>query len=148
GAGDDVGNAVTVDVAGGYVHAGSEERAIGVEIADHLPCATAKNPDVWAGARPRPGDDVGIAVAVHVAGGHVDAAGERRRVGIETGNLVGLPDGERARPVKDLDIRPAARPNAGDDIGVAVVVNVGSGHMDAAFERERIRPQRAEEGRV
>src|SRR5262249_44664225 len=70
-------------------------------------------------------DDVGDAVLVHVAGGHVDAAAVAAAVGPEAP--------ERLRGVlaaEDLDHRLAGRP-ADDQVGEAVAVEVAGGHADA-----------------
>src|SRR5262249_51066776 len=101
---------------------------VGVETAQHGQIGPTEDHDVRVGARARPGDDVGVAVAIDVAGRHGNAAEEARGVGEEAGDL---------RPgdaVEDLDVRAGARADAGDDVGDAVAGDVAGGHVDAARE--------------
>src|SRR5262249_6034059 len=97
--------------------AGQELTAGGVEGAD-----------LHRAARPRPGDQVGLAVAVDVGGADADAAGEAGVEGVEAGpNLVvGL--------LKDLDVGPAAGAGSGDDFRLAVPVGIAGTDIDAARE--------------
>src|SRR6185437_1778932 len=80
-------------------------------------------------------DDFVAGTTVEVASGHVDAAAERRIVSEEVaeraGHLLHLPADE----LEGADLRPAARPGADNDLVLAGVVDVASGHRDAAAER-------------
>src|SRR5262249_9638446 len=114
GPGDDVGPAVAVEVAGRHEHAAAEVRPVGVEAGQFHPGDDAEDLDVRVGPRPRPGDDVGDAVAVEVAGRHPHPAGEPRVVGHEADERGQVPAAE------GLDVRPAADVGAGDDVGEAV----------------------------
>ena len=87
--------------------------------------------DVGAAAGAGAGDDVGAAVAVDVAGGDADAAGEAGGVGEEARRSARC----RLGAAEDLDMRPAAGAGAGDDVGEAVAVDVAGGDEDAAGER-------------
>src|SRR5205085_4497752 len=94
-------------------------------------------------------DDVALAVAVDVADRHAHAAAERLGVGhVVVHQLHGHVDRHRLAgrvqvaldgrhgpgAVERLDVRPAALAGAGDDVGVAVAVDVADGHVDAAAE--------------
>src|SRR5204862_13079 len=74
----------------------------------------AERLDVRPAAGADAGDDVGEAVAVHVAGRHVHAASEVRGVGHELADQVAGP------AVEDLDVRAAAGAGRGDEVVVAV----------------------------
>jgi hypothetical protein len=76
-----------------------------------------------------PGDHIRFAVVVHVAGRHLDAAGEGGVVGEEAqqGGTVAAAD--------DLDVRAAGRPGAGDEVGEAVAVDVAGRDEGAAGEQ-------------
>src|SRR5205823_6056055 len=85
GASDDLGLAVTVDVAAGHGHAAAEVRIVGEEVGDGGEAAAAD----FEGSHSRPaanggaGDDFGRAVPGQVRGGDVDSAPERRLIGEE-----------------------------------------------------------------
>src|SRR5439155_20754208 len=69
----------------------------------------AEHFDVGEAADAGAGEDVGNAVAVHIAGRYANPAGERRIVGEETElQRAGL-------GVEDLDVRPAAFAGPGHD---------------------------------
>ena len=92
--------------------------------------------------RPRPGpgrsDEVGPAVAVDIAAGDVDAAGEPRVVSEETAERPR--DQIAADAVVDFDVRTRPRSGRGDQVGDAVVVDVPRRHPHAArvTGRERL----------
>src|SRR5581483_7808975 len=101
GPGHDVGLAVAGHVAGGDEHAAREARGVGVEALEQAAVPAAEDLDVRPAPRTGPGDDVVHTVAVDVAGGHADAAGEDRVVGVEA-------EPQRPVGVDDQDLRPAA----------------------------------------
>src|SRR5262249_1720152 len=124
GADDDVVDAVAVDVARRHACA-AHEVAEGAAVADQLPRGAVEHLDAAVdalGAAVSVGadDDVGAAVAVDVAAGDVDAAGEARRHREEAHDLLA------GAAVEDLDV-PAggARRRAGDYVGVAVAGDGG-----------------------
>src|SRR5207248_10583474 len=88
----------------------------------------AEDGDVRPAAGAGPGDHVGLAVAVHVAGGHVDAGGKARVVGKKT-----LERGA-GLAADDEDVGPAAGPGPADDVRDAVAVGVAGRDADAAGE--------------
>ena len=57
-----------------HVHAAEEAAVEREEAVFDVVVGPGEDLDVRAAAGPGPGDDVGLAVAVHVADGHVDAA--------------------------------------------------------------------------
>src|SRR5262249_43444137 len=73
---DHVGEAVTVDVRRRYVDAAGEAGAVGKELVQQRPVGAVEDLDVRPAAAARRGDDVGGAVAVHVADRHADPAAE------------------------------------------------------------------------
>src|SRR5262249_42757717 len=81
------------------------------EALEQGPVLAAEDFHVGSAAGACPGDDVGEAVAVDVAGGHVDAALEVRIVREETGEQV-----VDVGRVEDLDVRTAARAGRHDDV--------------------------------
>ncbi len=89
---DDVGAAVAVDVARRHAHAAGERRD---RRRRSWPARSSPAPlntrDVRAAARAGAGDDVGAPVAVDVARRDVHAAGKRRVVGEEAGELASGP---------------------------------------------------------
>src|SRR5205814_1420826 len=70
------------------------------------------------GASARAGDDVRYSVAVHVADGYADAAGEARVIGEEA------VDGLKRGGVEHFDLRRAAAAGARDDVVFAVAVHI------------------------
>ena len=105
-----------------------KRRVEGEERPEFLQRSAVERLDVRAAAGPGPGDDVGIAVAVDVAGGHAHAAGESGGIGEE------VVDDVIVGAAEDLDVRPAAGAGPGNDVGLAVAVDVADGHVDAAGE--------------
>src|SRR5262249_33868251 len=94
GAGDDVREAVAVDVGRGDEHPATERGRIGEKAADgagqELERPAVKYFDVRPASRAGGGNDVRNAVAVDVAAGHAHAAAERAVEGIELeGHLPG-----------------------------------------------------------
>src|SRR5262249_48282860 len=81
--------------------AAREARVEGREAPQQGAVEAAEDLHVRPAARAGARDDIGVAVAVDVAGGHVDAPGEARIVGQE-----GPEDGQR-RAVEDLDLGAA-----------------------------------------
>src|SRR5205823_3748322 len=78
GAGDDVRLAVAVDVTRGHEHTTGEVRAVSEEVGNDGEAAAIEDLDLGPTTGTGGGDDVGSAVAVDVADGHADAAGEGR----------------------------------------------------------------------
>src|SRR5207253_6051203 len=106
-------------------YAAGEGPAVSEEALDEAAGRAAEDLDVRAAAGAGPGDDVGLAVAVHVARGHGHAAAEERVVGEKR------IDHRPRQAVEDLDVRPAGRARAGDQVGEAVAVDVARGDTGA-----------------
>ena len=136
----DVGEPVPVDVARGDVDPAHEGRVVGEEAADLRERRAVPHPHVRSAPEPRAGDDVGEAVAVDVARGHVHAAGECRVVGEEAA------DWREGHAVPDPDVRSAAGPRAGDDVRAAIAVDVARGDEHASGERRVVREEAADLG--
>src|SRR6058998_2545963 len=90
-------------------------------------------------ARPGAGDDVGPAVAGDVGRGDGHAAAEGRVVGRE--DVEQLP----GAAVPDFHDRAAADAGTGDDLGLAVAVDVPDREVDAAGERRLVGHKAADE---
>src|SRR5207245_523452 len=75
GAADHVGEAVAVHVAGRDADAAGEVQVVGEEVVEDGTVLATEDGDVGPAAGVGADDDVGVAVAVDVAGGHVGAAG-------------------------------------------------------------------------
>src|SRR5207249_2577150 len=108
-AADNVGEAVAVHVAGSDVDAAGEGHVVGEKLPEKGAVTAVVDMNIRPAAGTRPGDDVRHAIAVDVADGHTDAAGEIRGVGEEA-----EPELSR-RGVKDLHVRPAAGVGARDE---------------------------------
>src|SRR5207253_2623409 len=83
GAGDHLGPAVAVGVAGGDVDAAGEARVVGEPARHELAGGAVEDLDVRPAAGAGGGDDVRHLVAGHVGERDPDAAGEAGRVGEE-----------------------------------------------------------------
>src|SRR5262249_46703044 len=105
----DVGTAVAVDIGAGDVNADGDLGVIGHEIHDQRAGDTIEDANLGSAGRARSSDDVWHAVAVDVAGGDTDAAGETWVVGEE---FVGH---AAKQAIEDTDERPAAGVGPGDD---------------------------------
>jgi len=132
GAGDDLVDAIAVEVAGADVDAAGERRFVGVEAREYRERAAVVaerlnvRPASGTGAR----DDVADSVAVDVAHRHFHTAGEDGLVRVEARDLV-----QAARETERAHLRGAARARAGDDVGESVPVDVAARDRHAARER-------------
>jgi len=125
--GDDVGQAVAVDVARGDADAAVERGIVGVEARDLVqPSSQAERAHVRVAAA-RPGDDIGQPVTINISARHEHTTGKQRIVGIEPGQLGRSPTGE----ANHADVRPATGTRARDDLFDSVAVNVAA---DAASD--------------
>src|SRR5207253_8948203 len=79
-------------------------------------------------------DDVGPAVAVDVAGRHVDAVGEVAKGGE-------VLQQRAVRAAESEHVGAAAHAGTGDDVGPAVAVDVAAAHADAAREGGIVREE-------
>src|SRR5262249_48290846 len=77
---------------------------------------------------PSAGNDVVLAIAIHVAGRDANAAGETPVISEEAGKQCA------GAPAEGLDMGPAAGIRASDDVGEPVAVHIASRHEDAAVE--------------
>ncbi len=73
-AGNDVGLCISVDIGGCHGDAPRECGIVGEEGMDLRAAFAVENLDVWPAAGPCAGNDVGPAIGVDVAQGHVHAA--------------------------------------------------------------------------
>src|SRR5438105_1051103 len=113
------------------VDAAGERRVEGEETLQGGVVGAAELLHVRAAAGAGPGDDLGLAVAVHVAGRHAHAAGEVGAVGEEVGERLAV------GAVEDLDLREAPRPGADHQVILAVAVDVTGRHEHATAEGRR-----------
>src|SRR4051812_7730769 len=118
GAGDDVGPAIAVDIAGSQINAAAETGAVGIEAANRSgklrSRASAEDPHVRSAAGAGSRDDIGHAVAIYIARRHANAAAKIASVSEEASQL-GAVD-----PANRPNVRPTARIGADDDVGPAV----------------------------
>jgi hypothetical protein len=130
--GDDVRQAVTVYVRGGYADGALEGGEVGEE-AGELGDA-ARSPDREDADGPArsggPGDDFSDAVAVHITARDEHPARKRRSVGVEAGDLGDATAGE----TEGAHVWSARRTGPRDDVGQAVAGHVGRRHSNAAAE--------------
>src|SRR5262249_35180680 len=134
-AGDDVRDPVPVHVAGGDPHAAGEIRVVREEARNRVGRpgqrqvrSAPDHGDVGSAAGVGADDHVGVAVAVHVSGRDVAAAGKIRVEGHEVSQRGAVLAAE------DDDVRPAAGAGGADDVREAVVVHVADGHAHATGE--------------
>src|SRR5262249_36528504 len=81
-------------------------------------------------------NDVGETIAVDVAGGHVNAAGEE---GCQAVEITQRPSHRLEGPaVVDTNLRSATRPGADDDVRNTITIHVGNGGAHAAVEEDRV----------
>src|SRR5262249_5262163 len=80
-------------------------------------------------------DDVRLAVGVHVHHRHPRAASERWAIGEEIIENGGVGVTENGSATEGANFRSAARARAGDNVGLAVSVEVAGSNVDAAGER-------------
>src|SRR5262249_32598389 len=80
----------------------------------------------------RSGHNVRAAVAVDIAGCHVDAAGEMRIVSEKLGQHGAVCTAEHA------DVRSPAWAGADDNVGPAVMVDIPRGHTGTAHDRRSV----------
>src|SRR5262249_52320779 len=113
GAGDDVGLAVAVDVAGRHAHAAG----VGLGDAEQQGAIDAAEDLDGAAAAVGTSDDVGVAVAVDVPGRDKDAVGLAGGVGGEVTEAAG--ENAAVGAAVDADGVGAAGPLGGDDVGGA-----------------------------
>src|SRR5205085_6161714 len=103
-------------------------RGVGEEAAEHRTGGAAEDLDVRPAAPAGPRDDVVAAVGVDVGAGDGRAAAEARVVGVE------LAEHGEGGAVPDADHRAAAGAGRRDQVGHAVVGQVGGDDADAAAE--------------
>src|SRR5262249_11331909 len=127
-AGDDIGEAVVIDVGRADADAAAEGRAIGKKAAQERQVLAAEDFDVRPAARSGPGDDIHETVAVDVAGRNEYAAGESGAVGKEA------VEERQVLAAEDFDVWSAAGAGPRDYVVDAVAVDVAGGDTHAAVE--------------
>jgi hypothetical protein len=137
GPGDDVGAAVAIDVRGRDVDAAGKRGIVGEEAGDLEEGRAVPHAHPRRGPRARAGDDIGPAIARHVAGGDTHATRKRGVVGEDA------PDLGQVGAVPHADMRAATRPCTRHDIELSVPVHVPERHAHAAGESGGIGDQRA-----
>src|SRR5205814_1871374 len=75
-AGNDIGAAIAVDIAGRHIAAAGEVNVEGEEVSDLRAVLAAEHDDVRAATRPGGANDIRSPVAIDVADRHAHAAGE------------------------------------------------------------------------
>src|SRR5205814_5281846 len=85
----------------------SRHRRVSVEGLEECPRRPPEDVNQRTAAQSRSGEDVGLAVAVHIAGRHENAAEERVRVGVEAEEI------GPASAVEDAHERAAAETRSG-----------------------------------
>ena len=131
--GDDIRAAIAVDVAGGHANAAAEAGAFDVVLEDHGSGTAVEDLDQGAAPRIGPHDDIGMTVAVDIAGGHEDAIDLARTIGGEGAERAG--EQLAGLAVKDVDERAAAGAGGGGDIRGTIPIHVTNGDPHAAAER-------------
>ena len=126
GASDDVGFAVAVDIPTGHFHAAVECRSVGKKLSQDRSVGAGEDLYVRPAAGTGAGNDVGVAIVVHVAGGDIHAAGEIGLIGIKAINQ------SQSSAVVHLDVRAAAGAGGDDQVWHAVAVHVASSDPNAA----------------
>src|SRR5262249_25675374 len=132
--GDDVGEAVAVHVAGADADTAREGRRESEEVSQYT-TAAAEDAHFRSAAGIGAADNVRGAVAVNVARGHEDAAGE------DGGEREEITDQRPALAVEDLHLGAAAGTGRGDDVRCAVAVHVADSNPDPTTERRREREE-------
>ena len=118
------------------------ERAVeGKQAGGFVERLTVKVPLVRSAARPRPGHKVGVPIGIEVGAGNTDAAGKRSVVGQKTRERRAIGS------VEHFHVRSAAGPGAGDDVGVAVIIEIAGSDIDTAGKCAVVR-QKAGHGRA
>src|SRR5262249_29207414 len=128
GTADDVGAAIAIEITGRHAHAAAEGGAEGEEVAEELSRGSAEDAHLRQAARVGATDDVGPAIAVDVAGGHVRAAREQRREREE------VAEHREGLAVEDAHLRRRAGARGAKDVGHTVAADVADGHANTASE--------------
>src|SRR5262249_42557532 len=124
----DVDQAIVIEVGRRHTHAALECRNVGKETAHFSAGRSVKYLHVRAAARAGAHDDVGHAVAIQVAAGNIHAAKE---CGAKCHEAA---DKYAGGTVEHLNVRPAARTRAGDNVGHAIAVNIGAADRYSAHK--------------
>jgi len=131
-AGDDVGNAVAIHVAGRHADGPRERRKVREEAGELRDLArriTFEHAE-RSGLPRRAGDDLGDSIAVHIAAGHEQATGKRRVISEEAGKFDRAPAGE----TEGSDVRTAAGSGCSENIRDSIPVDVRDRNPNAADE--------------
>jgi hypothetical protein len=126
GSGDELADAIAVQVADRDIHATAEVRIERHETSDKCVSCTVVDPDVRPAGFAGSHDDGGAGYRAHLADGHVHAAAEIDAEGDDVPLHV-------AGRVKDFNMRAAARTRSRDDAAHAVEHTGGDG--DTAAQR-------------
>src|SRR5581483_9159701 len=140
--GGDVGGPVRVGGHRRHADFAGESRGEGVEARQQRGGDAVEHFDLRQTTCAGAGNDLGLCVAVYVPGADVHAAGKARGIGEEGRQPVtGL-------TAEHLDVRPAAGPRPGDDVGRANPLHVPGRDADATRETDVVRVEAAKEGAV
>src|SRR5437773_2483934 len=124
--GNDVGTPVAVHIARGHSHATGEKRRISKETKKRVTGGAVEHSHYWQSTTIRTDNDVGLAVAIDVAGCHIYTATIKAREREEAANKTA------AYSVKHSYMRPHSGPGSGDDVSKAIAVDIANSHTNAA----------------
>src|SRR5947207_1957891 len=130
--GNDIGAPIPVNVAGGHAHAACEKRRISKETKKRVTGGAVEHSHYWQSTTIRTDNDVGLAVAIDVAGCHIYTATIKAREREEAANKTA------AYSVKHSYMRPHSGPGSGDDVSKAIAVDIANSHTNAAGKTSSI----------
>src|SRR5437867_337606 len=114
--GNDVGKPVAVHIARGHSHAACEKRRVGKETNKRVTCGAVEHTHYWQSTAISADDDVGLTVAIDVAGSNIYTAAIKARERQEAANKIA------AYSVKHSHLRPHSGAGPGDDVRKAIAV--------------------------
>ena len=121
-AGDDVGFAVACDIASAHIDAAKVLGCVGVEaLLGGAGCAI-EHAYIGRAARSGAGDDLGLAIAVHIARGDTHTAEKLLSVGVKRA------DHGECVAIEHQHMGGHTGARAGDEVGHAVTVDITLGH--------------------
>src|SRR6266704_1702568 len=131
-AGNDVGKPIAVYITRGHSHAAGEERRVGKETTKRVTCGAVEHTHYWQSTAISADDDVGLTVAIDVAGCHIYTAAIKARERQEAANKIA------AYSVKHSHMRPHSGAGSGDNVSKAVAVDIANSDTNAAGKTSSI----------
>src|SRR6266702_390773 len=132
GGGNDIGEPISVNVAGGHSHAAREKRRVGKETTKRVTCGAVEHTHYWQSTAISADDDVGLTVAIDVAGSYIYTAAIKARERQEAANKIA------AYSVKHSHMRPHSGAGSGDNVSKAVAVDIANSDTNAAGKTSSI----------